>query len=55
MELLDVPVDLLEEVAELRLLPGIEARQQTLLTRKNLGVLTAHEEKELAALTDLSK
>jgi hypothetical protein len=54
MEIVDVPMDLLEMVAALRVPTSMEARQRILIERKDRGVLTSSEEAELAASTSLT-
>lgn len=49
------PLDLLENVASLRLPDIADRRLQTLMDRSNNGQLTSQEREELAVLAELSE
>ncbi len=53
--MIPAPVDLMEEVATLRLPAKAEARLQTLMGRNNDGRLSPDEREELEALAELSE
>ena len=53
--IVQAPLDLMEEVAVLRLPPKTDRHMQALMDRNNNGKLTAEEREELEALVELSE
>ncbi len=52
---IEAPVDLMEELVELRFPPKTDARLQTLIAHNTEGQLSAQEREELESLVELNE
>jgi hypothetical protein len=52
---IETPIELLEDLCELRFPSGNDARMQLLMDRNNEGLLTTQEREELAGLVEVSQ